>query len=116
ARLQNLKGTRDTAAVESALEALTAAAAGDENLLAYAIRAARAGATVGEISLAIEKVFGRHEAEIRTISGVYRKELGDSPVLERVDSKIEAWRKKHGTAPRILVAKIGQDGHDRGQK
>src|SRR5690606_17329236 len=116
ARLQQLKGTRDTGAVESALEALTRAAAGDGNLLAYAIAAARAGATVGEISLAVEKVFGRHEAEIRTISGVYRKELGELPVLERVSAKIETFRSRHDVAPRVLVAKIGQDGHDRGQK
>src|SRR5690606_36600490 len=84
AKLQTLKGTRDVAAVEKALDELTRAAAGDGNLLAFSIRAARAGATVGEISYALEKVFGRHQAEIRSISGVYGKELGDHEVAGRV--------------------------------
>ena len=116
AKLQQLKGTRDVAAVETALDALTTAAGSDGNLLEFAIRAARAGATVGEISLAMEKVFGRHVAEIRTISGVYRKALGDVPAVDRVHEKVERFKEKHGSAPRILVAKMGQDGHDRGQK
>jgi methylmalonyl-CoA mutase len=115
-KLQQLKGTRDVAAVESALDALTAAAQGSENLLDFAVRAARAKATVGEISLALEKVFGRHVAEVRTISGVYRKAIGESPAVERVQAKVDAFEKAHGTRPRILVAKMGQDGHDRGQK
>jgi methylmalonyl-CoA mutase len=115
-KLQELKGTRDVAAVEGALSALTQAAAGGGNLLEFAIRAARAKATVGEISLALEKVFGRHVATVQTISGVYRSEAGDIPSIPRVQEKVEAFRQKSGAAPRILVAKMGQDGHDRGQK
>ncbi|TPJ57340.1 methylmalonyl-CoA mutase [Mesorhizobium sp. B2-7-1] len=116
AKLQRLKGTRDVAALEDALAALTRAAEGDENLLEFAIRAARANATVGEISLALEKVFGRHTAAVQTISGVYRDALGDNPALDPLQQKIEAFEKKSGGKPRILVAKMGQDGHDRGQK
>src|SRR5262245_54001980 len=116
AKLQQLKGTRDVAAVETALDALTESASGEANLLEFAIRAARAGATVGEMSYALEKVFGRHVADIRTISGVYRKEIGDNPAVERVQEKVAAFEKKAGRKPRILVAKMGQDGHDRGQK
>ncbi len=116
AKLQQLKGTRDVSAVETALDALTQAARGDGNLLEFAIRAARAGATVGEMSYALEKVFGRHVAQIQTISGVYRKAIGDSPAVDRVQEKVEAFEKKAGRKPRILVAKMGQDGHDRGQK
>jgi len=115
-KLQQLKGTRDVSAVESALDALTEAAHGDRNLLEFAIRAARAKATVGEISLALEKAFGRHVASVRTISGVYRKELGDNKGVDRLEQKLAAFEKKTGTRPRILVAKMGQDGHDRGQK
>ncbi|MEP2453161.1 MAG: methylmalonyl-CoA mutase [Nitratireductor sp.] len=116
AKLQELKGTRDVAAVEGALTALTDAARAGGNLLDFAVKAARAKATVGEISLALEKVFGRHVATIQTISGVYRKEIGEDPVVERVHEKVEAFREKTGAAPRLLVAKMGQDGHDRGQK
>ena len=116
AKLQQLKGTRDVASVETALDALAKAALGDANLLEFAIRAARAGATVGEMSLALEKVFGRHVASIHTISGVYRKEIGDNPAVDRVQGKVAAYEKKAGRKPRILVAKMGQDGHDRGQK
>ncbi|MCT7373471.1 methylmalonyl-CoA mutase [Chelativorans salis] len=115
-KLQRLKGTRDVAGVESALDALTRAAEKGQNLLEFAIRAARAQATVGEISQALEKVFGRHVAEIRTISGVYRKEMGDNEAVVRAEEKVAAFRDKAGTQPRILVAKVGQDGHDRGQK
>jgi methylmalonyl-CoA mutase len=115
-KLQQLKGTRDVAAVESALDALTKAASGNENLLEFAIRAARARATVGEISLALEKAFGRHVATVQTISGVYRSEIGENPTVDRVQEKVEAFEKKTGSKPRILVAKMGQDGHDRGQK
>jgi methylmalonyl-CoA mutase len=115
-KLQELKGTRDVATVEGALSALTQAAAGGGNLLEFAIRAARAKATVGEISLALEKIFGRHVATVQTISGVYRSEAGDIPSIPRVQEKVEAFRQKTGAAPRILVAKMGQDGHDRGQK
>jgi methylmalonyl-CoA mutase len=115
-KLQELKGTRDVAAVEGALAALEQAAAGGGNLLDFAIRAARAKATVGEISLALEKVFGRHVATVQTISGVYRSEAGDIPAIPRVQEKVERFRERTGAAPRILVAKMGQDGHDRGQK
>ncbi|MGP2491720.1 methylmalonyl-CoA mutase [Mesorhizobium sp. PUT5] len=115
-KLQQLKGTRDVSAVEGALDALTEAARGDLNLLEFAIRAARAKATVGEISLALEKAFGRHVASVRTISGVYRKELGENKGVDRLEQKLAAFEKKTGTRPRILVAKMGQDGHDRGQK
>ncbi|MEI9405098.1 methylmalonyl-CoA mutase [Mesorhizobium argentiipisi] len=116
AKLQRLKGTRDVATLEDALAALTRAAEGEENLLEFAVRAARANATVGEISLALEKVFGRHTAAVQTISGVYRDALGDNPALDPLQEKIEAFEKKSGGKPRILVAKMGQDGHDRGQK
>jgi len=115
-KLQQLKGTRDVAAVESALAALAVAAKGDGNLLDFAVKAARAKATVGEISLALEKVFGRHVATVQTISGVYRKALGENATVERVHEKVVAFEKNHGKKPRILVAKMGQDGHDRGQK
>ncbi|RWM13773.1 MAG: methylmalonyl-CoA mutase [Mesorhizobium sp.] len=115
-KLQRLKGTRDVGAVENALDALSRAAESGENLLEFAIRAARANATVGEISLALEKVFGRHVASVQTISGVYRKALGDNPVVDRLQDKIVAFEEKSGGKPRILVAKMGQDGHDRGQK
>ncbi|WP_095089830.1 methylmalonyl-CoA mutase [Mesorhizobium sophorae] len=115
-KLQRLKGTRDVGAVESALDALTRAAEGNENLLEFAVRAARANATVGEISFALERTFGRHVATVQTISGVYRKALGDNSVVEGLQGKLEAFAKKSGGKPRILVAKMGQDGHDRGQK
>ena len=116
AKLQQLKGTRNVQAVEKSLEALTQAARGKGNLLEFSIRAARAKATVGEISLALEAAFGRHVADIRTISGVYRKQIGADPCVDRVQEKVEAFRRQTGSSPRILVAKMGQDGHDRGQK
>jgi len=116
AKLQQLKGTRDVAAVESALDALTEAGRGGGNLLEFAVRAARAQATVGEISFALEKVFGRHAASVETISGVYREAIGDHPAVDRVAEKAAAFERARGAKPRILVAKMGQDGHDRGQK
>ena len=85
-------------------------------MLDFSVKAARAGATVGEISMALEKVFGRHAASVRTITGVYRKELGESPVADRVADKADRFAKATGAKPKILVAKMGQDGHDRGQK
>jgi methylmalonyl-CoA mutase len=116
-KLSRLKRERDPRAVEEALAALTrSAAGGNGNLLALAIDAARAKATVGEISLALEKVFGRHRAEIKTISGVYQREVGMSDGVERVKKLVAAFEENEGRRPRILVAKIGQDGHDRGQK
>ena len=118
AKLARLKGERDAAAVAAALAALgETARTGEGNLLARAIAAARAKATVGEISEAMEKVWGRHRAEARAVSGVYTAEAGAmSKDVERVRSLCEAFEKNDGRRPRILVAKMGQDGHDRGQK
>ena len=103
--------------MEEALAALTRAAdRGNGNLLALAVDAARAKATVGEISMALEKVFGRHRAEIKTLSGVYKREVGMTDAVARVQKLVAAFEQDEGRRPRILVAKIGQDGHDRGQK
>ena len=114
--LARLKAERDPAKVEAALTALTEGARGTGNLLALAVDAARAMATVGEISLALEKVFGRHKAEIRTISGVYLREAAANPQTAAAKAMVEAFEQADGRRPRILVAKMGQDGHDRGQK
>ncbi|MFZ5440814.1 MAG: methylmalonyl-CoA mutase [Myxococcota bacterium] len=117
-RLERLKRERDQAAVERTLAALTKCAAGEGgNLLALAVDAARARATVGEISLALEKVWGRHQAEIRSVTGVYSGEVGEtSETITRVRARTRAFLEREGRRPRILVAKMGQDGHDRGQK
>jgi methylmalonyl-CoA mutase len=117
-RLELLKAERDGAACEAALDRLTLAArSGNGNLLELAIDAARARATVGEISSALEKVFGRHQAEIRSIRGVYSAEVGESSeAVTAVRRRVEAFLEEEGRRPRILVAKMGQDGHDRGQK
>ncbi|WP_299490070.1 methylmalonyl-CoA mutase [uncultured Gordonia sp.] len=121
-KLARLRADRDQAAVDSALANLTRAAgeAGgsnlDNNLMALAIDAARHGATGGEISDAMEKVFGRHQAQIRTISGVYRHEAGESGSIDAATAIIDAFAKAEGRRPRVLVAKMGQDGHDRGAK
>jgi len=116
-KLKKLKGERDPAALKAALDALTRAAdRGNGNLLALAIDAARAKATVGEISAAMEQVFGRHVASIKAITGVYKREVGMTGAVERVRKRVEAFEQAEGRRPRILVAKIGQDGHDRGQK
>jgi len=116
-KLARLKAERDRQAVEDALAALTRAAdRGNGNLLALAVDAARAKATVGEISMALEKVFGRHRAEIKTLSGVYKREVGMTDAVARVQKLVAAFEQDEGRRPRILVAKIGQDGHDRGQK
>ena len=116
-KLKRLRAERDEAEVTRRLEALTKAVETSENLLALAIDAARAKATVGEISEALEKAWGRHRAEIRSISGVYKREVGGmSPVVEKVRGLVEAFEENDGRRPRILVAKMGQDGHDRGQK
>jgi len=88
----------------------------DRNLLKVSIDAARAKASVGEISSALEKVFGRYTAQIRTISGVYNKESGSSQAVEKARKLVEEFEKEEGRRPRILIAKMGQDGHDRGQK
>src|SRR3954471_6446627 len=116
-KLARLKRERDPKAVAEALAALTRnAAGGNANLLALAIDAARAKGTVGEISSALETVFGRHSAEIKAISGVYKRETGMSQGVARVQKLTAAFEEAEGRRPRILVAKIGQDGHDRGQK
>lgn len=117
-KLQRLKAGRNEAETQAALAALTAcAASGEGNLLDLSVKAARAKATVGEISLAMEEVFGRHKAEIRSISGVYKREAGAmSDKVGKVQKLVEAFEENDGRRPRILVAKMGQDGHDRGQK
>ncbi|SNS00434.1 heterodimeric methylmalonyl-CoA mutase large subunit precursor [Geodermatophilus pulveris] len=126
AKLAELRSSRDAAAVQEALRRLTdaarAAAEGrrggelDANLLKLAVDAARARATVGEISDALEEVYGRHAGQVRTISGVYREEAGASGPMEESRRMAEAFAEAEGRRPRILVAKMGQDGHDRGQK
>ena len=117
-KLARLKRERDPKAVEETLAALTrSAAGGNGNLLALAVDAARAKATVGEISSALEQVFGRHRAEIKAITGVYKREVGAmSQAVTRVQKLVNEFEANEGRRPRILVAKIGQDGHDRGQK
>ena len=117
AKLARLKKERDPAEVSAALNALTEGAKGGANLLDLAVKAARAKATVGEISDALEVVFGRHRAEIRAVSGVYRSEAGAmTSALGKVQGLVENFERNDGRRPRILIAKIGQDGHDRGQK
>ncbi|UPK74725.1 methylmalonyl-CoA mutase [Nocardioidaceae bacterium SCSIO 66511] len=120
-KLRRLREERDEAETQRALDALTEAARADgggmeHNLLARSIDAARAKATVGEISDALEKAYGRHSAQIRTISGVYRDEAGKAPNIAKAMKLVEAFEREDGRRPRILVAKMGQDGHDRGQK
>jgi methylmalonyl-CoA mutase len=117
-KLERLRAERDSSAVASALESLTnAAGSGQGNLLELAVNAARAHASVGEISDALEKVYGRHAAEIRSIAGVYSREVGDHSVaVEHTKELVERFEELEGRRPRILVAKMGQDGHDRGQK
>ncbi|MER6816130.1 methylmalonyl-CoA mutase [Spirillospora sp. NPDC000708] len=125
-KLRRLREERDESATQAALGAITAAAEAAENgtrpsdlshnLLALAIDAARAKATVGEISDALERAYGRHAAQIRTISGVYREEAGKVSSIEKARAATAAFEQEEGRRPRILVAKMGQDGHDRGQK
>jgi methylmalonyl-CoA mutase len=117
-RLKKLKAERDQTKVDAALNAMTRACeTGEGNLLALAVEAARAHATVGEMSTAMEKVFGRHQAEIHTIQGVYIKEVQQGKVdVKELQSLIETFTKNEGRRPRVLIAKMGQDGHDRGQK
>src|SRR5688572_28953879 len=128
ARLERLRAERDRAAVEAALAALSAAAgSGEGNLLALAVDAARARATVGEISYALERVYGRYLPPVSTVHGVYAREMQSSGegvsgegagggAVERVRRRSAEFARRHGRRPRILVAKVGQDGHDRGQK
>jgi len=116
-RLNQIKSTRDTAATQAALDALTAAAAsGEGNLLDLAVKASRARATVGEISDALEKVFTRHRAEVRSISGVYGGVYSGDDGFNKIKADVEAFAKEEGRRPRMLVVKMGQDGHDRGAK
>ena len=115
-KLKRLRAERDEAATTSALDALTAGAKGDGNLLALSINAARAKATVGEISDALEAAFGRHVATVKTVSGVYAREAGKDPKISRARDMVAAFVENDGGPPRILIAKLGQDGHDRGQK
>ncbi len=122
AKLERLRAERDSEACQKALERLTWAAANpdpsdpDRNLLKLCIDAGRAGATVGEMSDALEKEFGRYTAQIRTISGVYSKESGKSEAMNETRELVSEFEDIEGRRPRILIAKMGQDGHDRGQK
>ena len=125
-KLRRLRDERDQQACDDALRRLTAVAEAvmnddrpsdlEHNLLSLAVDAARAKATVGEISGALEQVFGRHSGQIRTISGVYYEEAGTSASIERARELVAEFETAEGRRPRILVAKMGQDGHDRGQK
>ena len=116
-RLGDLKSHRDEAKVQSALNAITEAAKGGSgNLLDLAVQAARARASLGEISYAIEKITGRHKAVIRSISGVYSSEFGQNEQVARVRTLADEFEQNEGRRPRIMVAKMGQDGHDRGAK
>lgn len=116
-RLKHLKETRDPKTCEKTLLALEkAAASGKGNLLALAVDAAQARATLGEISDALEKTFGRHKAVIHSISGVYSSEFGDQKTIEAVRAETDAFAERDGRRPRIMIAKMGQDGHDRGAK
>lgn len=115
-KLRRLRAERDEARTRAALARLAEGAAGDANLLALSIEAARSKATVGEISSALETVFGRHRAVIRSIEGVYRREIGKDPRAARARAMVAAFAEADGGPPKILIAKMGQDGHDRGQK
>jgi len=116
ARLKKVRSTRDEAKCRAALAALTEGARGTGNLLALAVDAARARATVGEISDAMEEVFGRHRAEIKSISGVYAQAYEGDQGFMKISKEIEAFAEAEGRRPRMLVVKMGQDGHDRGAK
>lgn len=117
ARLQDIRSKRDEQKVREALKALTEAASGtDQNLLALAVEAARERATLGEISDALETVFGRFKAQIKSFSGVYSKEIKKDPTFEQARNKADQFAELEGRRPRIMIAKMGQDGHDRGAK
>lgn len=117
-RLKQLKADRDQAEVENCLKAITEAAkSGNGNLLDLSVKAARAKATVGEISMALEEVYGRHQATIKTIQGVYLNTVGkEDKEVKKIEQIVKDFEKQEGRRPRVLVAKMGQDGHDRGQK
>jgi methylmalonyl-CoA mutase len=116
ARIEKTRANRDQRACEAALGALEIAAREDGNLLEAAIEAARARATVGEISMAMEKVFGRHRAEVKTLAGVYGAAYEGDEGFAAIQKDVEAFSNEHGRRPRMLVVKMGQDGHDRGAK
>ena len=117
ARLERIKRSRNSVRVAKALSNLTQCAeTGDGNLLALAVEAAKERATLGEISDALEKVFGRYKAQIKTFSGVYRKEIKKDPSFEKARMLADQFAKEEGRRPRIMIAKMGQDGHDRGAK
>ncbi len=116
-KLERLRANRDQAACDAALDALTKSAdTGEGNLLELAVNAARARATVGEISDALEKIYGRHQATIQSVSGVYKGEAGMTGAVDEVQARVNRFENEEGRRPRILIAKMGQDGHDRGQK
>jgi methylmalonyl-CoA mutase len=115
-RLKEIKAGRDNAAVKQALEALTRGAEGGANLLELVIPAMRQRATVGEVSDAMEKAFGRYVATTQCISGIYSAEFGDSEIISSIRKRTDQFKEREGRRPRILVAKMGQDGHDRGMK
>lgn len=116
ARLAKLRQSRDPAKVEAALTALREGAKGNANLLGLAVEAARVRCTLGEISDALEDVFGRHVAEVKTVTGIYGPMLAKQPLAQAVMSGVESLTARNGRAPRVLVVKMGQDGHDRGAK
>ena len=115
-KLKRLRAERDETKTRAALDALTAGARGDANLLELSVQAARAYATVGEISDALEAAFGRHVATVQTVSGVYAREAGADPRVSRARDMVATFIDNHGGPPRVLITKLGQDGHDRGQK
>jgi methylmalonyl-CoA mutase len=117
ARLQAIRTSRDSAAVQAALDALTAAAeSGEGNLLGLTIQAMRLRATVGEVSDALEKVYGRHRADIQKVTGVYAAAYDSAEGWDKLKAEIAAFAEQHGRRPRVMVSKLGQDGHDRGAK
>ena len=117
ANLAKLRSTRNQGQVEKVLEELTRASQNrQENLLEKCVECARAKATVGEMSEAMAKVFGRHEAKIQTVQGVYAKAMSNTKEIEETQKLVSAFKEEFGRRPRILLAKMGQDGHDRGQK
>ena len=116
ARLAQVRATRDSAACDAALAEVTRRAAQGGNLLEAAITAARARATVGEISMAMEKIFGRHRAEVKTLAGVYGAAYEGDDAFAAIQKDVEAFAEQEGRRPRMLVVKMGQDGHDRGAK
>jgi methylmalonyl-CoA mutase len=116
-RLKQIKATRDDKVVKQTLAALThAAQTGEGNLLELSVQAIRARATVGEVSMAMEEVFGRHRADTHKVSGVYAQAYDSAQGWEQLKTEINAFAEQEGRRPRVLIAKLGQDGHDRGAK